>query len=259
MRLFTASEVDCMFCPVTRCRSTTTCTASSLLAAEQKKGGVKSKILGLITVFVRRGYVTCVRAAIIFDKILDDQRQVGKVGPPHEFKHWRLPNRQQTNKKNPAVSKRHQIWWLWDVSTCDSNSPLLSCNRRISTSAPRWRCTEPRLPVRLHKLALHTQTHTTRATVVLPFFFFFLNVTQTSVCETHSAGMWSVWGCGAVSRCVPGRWALRGSPVWAAPGSERLQKGQRDAKWAAAQTQARRSRFSKVQSPSIDSSLAGVA
>lgn len=36
IRLFTASKVDCIFWPVIRCLSITTCTASSWLAEKQR-------------------------------------------------------------------------------------------------------------------------------------------------------------------------------------------------------------------------------
>lgn len=95
IRLFTASEVDCIFWAVIRCLSTTTCTASSWVAGKQTDKhnrilGFKSdneaftKWASLLT------QLTCVWSTTIFHKVLHDQGQVSKVRPPHQFKHWRL-------------------------------------------------------------------------------------------------------------------------------------------------------------------------
>lgn len=93
IRLFTASEVDCIFCPVIRCLSMTMCTASSWLAGKQKHKMVLEMMIKNFTnlaLSASARQLTCVWSTTVFHKVLYNQGQVGKVRPPHQFKHWRL-------------------------------------------------------------------------------------------------------------------------------------------------------------------------
>lgn len=102
---------------------------------------------------VLQDHLTCVWSTAVFHKVFHHQGQVGKVRPPHQFKHWGL----SAETSDCYYSQQHTRYLGCSLQ---EDWPQLSCSRRRSTAAPQWHSTVPTRLVPLHKPALHTETKT---------------------------------------------------------------------------------------------------
>lgn len=222
IRLFTASELDCRFWPVIRCLSMTTCTASSWLAGK-KANGKNMRVWDALPGQVwRTKRPTCVRATVIFHKVLYDQRQVGKIRLPHQFKHWRLQKKTKTTTHRTVDVMRHNEMWVFSKRVTDpceavaTEDPLLS----LGDAAQGWYslsystnglCRDE------HKSALHMWTpHTDCLQSLGP-----LTLVRDEVCENamHGATVCQVVQSPRAVRyeqgLVPGPWNRSAQRHWA--------------------------------------------
>lgn len=79
---------------------------------------------------------TCVGSTVIFHKVLYNQRQVGKIRLPHQFKHWGL---QKKPHRTADVMRHNEIWVFSNQVTdpCEAvttEDPLLS----LSDATQGW-------------------------------------------------------------------------------------------------------------------------